>query len=105
MADRPDLATVRSYIQVPATALSDVDLARIMDSAAGDQDARCTYPADTYPAALEQAWLRRIQREVSARNLPLGMVGLETEYGPQRLPAWDALVEEHERAYRTQVVA
>jgi hypothetical protein len=104
MADRPDLAAVRAYIQVPATALSDADLERIMAAAADDQDSRCTFPADTYPSPLEQAWLRRIQREVSARNLPLGMVGLETEYGPQRIPAYDALVAEHELPYRTQVV-
>jgi hypothetical protein len=33
------------------------------------------------------------------------MVGLDGgEYGPQRLPNWDALVAEHELAYRRQVV-
>jgi hypothetical protein len=63
-------------------------------------------PPDNYPAALYQALLRRVQREVAARNLPLGMVGLDAaEYGPARLPALDALVEDHERAYRRQVVA
>jgi hypothetical protein len=33
------------------------------------------------------------------------MVGLEAEYGPQRLPILDALVEEHERAFRRVVLA
>jgi hypothetical protein len=102
---RPDLTVVRDYLRVPATSLSDVDLQRIMDAAGDAQDKRCTMPTDgTYPAALEQAWLRRIQREVAARNLPLGLVGLESEYGPESLPGWDALVAEAERPYRTQVL-
>lgn len=100
-----DLATVRAYLQVPATVLTDVDLQRMIDAADADQIARCTIP-DPYPAVLAQALLRRVQREVAARNLPLGMVGLDSsEYGPERLPYYDALVEEHERAYRTPVLA
>jgi hypothetical protein len=65
-----------------------------------------TSEPDGYPDALAQALLRRIQREVAARNLPLGMVGLDaSEYGPTRLPYLDALVEEHERAFRRVVLA
>jgi hypothetical protein len=102
-----DLATVRGYLQVPATLLTDEDLTRMIGAATADQLARCTVPADPEGvAALEQALLRRVQREVAARNLPLGMVGLDgVEYGPAALAAWDALVESHERAYRTQVLA
>jgi hypothetical protein len=103
---------VRAYIRVPATAVSDDDLTRIMETAAADVVARCRWAGmdEPDPAAapdpLVQSYLRRIQREVSARNLPLGLVGLDSgEYGPQRLPAWDALIEEHERAYRRQVLA
>jgi hypothetical protein len=103
--ERPDLAAVREYLRVPATALSDVDLARMMATCASDQDQRCAYPADTYPDPLAQAWLRRIQREVAGRNLPLGLVGLEAEYGPTRVPALDALVDEHERGWRRVVLA
>jgi hypothetical protein len=107
------VAEVRAYIRVPATAISDDDLTRMMETAAADVVARCRWPGmdtETDPApappALEQGWLRRIQREVTARNLPLGLVGLDSgEYGPQRLPAWDALIEEHERAYRRVVLA
>jgi len=62
-------------------------------------------PAD-YPDALAQGLLRRVQREIAARNLALGMVGLDAaEFGPARIPALDALVEEHERAYRRVVLA
>lgn len=109
----PDLDTVRAYLKVPTTALSDADLTRMMSAAEASQLARCTWagpagPDDpvTYPDALAQAFLRRVQREVAARNLPLGMVGLDaSEYGPERLPYYDALVEEHERAYRRVVLA
>lgn len=100
-----DLATVRAYLRVPATALSDEDLTRVMDATYGDQVARCAWPGE-YPAELEQAWLRRVQREVAARNIPLGMVGLDAaEYGPTRLPYLDSVVEEHERPWRRQVLA
>jgi hypothetical protein len=101
-----DLATVRGYLQVPATLLTDEDLTRMIEAATADQTARCTIPpAPEGAAALEQALLRRVQREVAARNLPLGMIGLDAEYGPAALAAYDALVEQHERAYRTQVLA
>lgn len=79
----------------------------MLAAATADQKARCITPTDADGiAALEQALLRRVQREVAARNLPLGMVGLDAaEYGPAALAAYDALVETHERAYRTQVLA
>lgn len=104
MAAPLDLATVRGYVKVPATALSDEDLQRMLDASADDQAQRCTWTGD-YPQALAQALLRRVQREIAARNLPLGMVGLDAaEYGPTRLPYYDALVDEHERAYRMVVL-
>jgi hypothetical protein len=105
MGTVPTLEDVRTYVRVPATALSDADLERMMATALGDQSARCAWQDPDYPDALAQAYLRRVQREIAARNLPLGMVGLEAEYGPQRLPYLDALVEEHERAYRRVVLA
>jgi hypothetical protein len=108
MGTVPTLEDVRAYVRVPSTALSDADLERMMGTALGDQTARCAWDdmdSDAYPDALAQAFLRRVQREIAARNLPLGMVGLEAEYGPQRLPYLDALVEEHERAYRRVVLA
>lgn len=100
-----DLETVRGYVGIPATALSDEDLTRMMNAADADQLERCTMP-DPVPDSLQMAFLRRVQREIAARNLPLGMVGLDAaEYGPQRLPYLDSLVEEHERPYRKQVLA
>lgn len=104
------MAEVRAYIGVPATTLSDEDLERIYNTCDTEQSMRCRYPSDdngdpVYPDALGQAFLRRVQREVSAKNLPLGMVGVDaSEYGPQRLPFLDALIEENERPFRKQVV-
>lgn len=104
----PTMEEVRAYIGVPATALSDEDLQRIYNACQTQQAKRCAIPdvPDGYPDALGQAFLRRVQREVSARNLPLGMVGVDAgEYGPQKLPFLDALVEENERPFRLQVLA
>jgi hypothetical protein len=108
MSTVPDLATVRAYVRVPATTLSDEDLERMRLACLGDQSARCLWDEttpDAYPDPLAQALLRRIQREIAARNLPLGMVGLEAEYGPARIPTFDALVEHHEAPYRRAVLA
>jgi len=112
MGEIPDLATVREYIRVPATVISDDDLERMRMACLTDQVARCSWPgqddpaSDEYPDTLAQALLRRIQRECAAKNLPLGMVGLDGgEFGPQNLPAFDALITEHEKAYRRQVLA
>lgn len=109
-----NLATARAYLKVPATLLTDTDLTRMLDACTADQGTRCAVPVAGEPptpvagavAALDQALLRRVQREVAARTLPLGMVGLDSaEYGPERLPYFDALIEEHERPYRRVVLA
>jgi hypothetical protein len=103
----PDLETVRAYVRVPATTLSDADLERMRLACLDDQAARCAWDTETpdaYPESLAQALLRRVQREIAARNLPLGMVGLEAEYGPSRIPSFDALVEHHENGYRRAVL-
>lgn len=108
MGTVPDVDTVRGYVRVPASSLSDEDLERMRLACLEDQTARCLWDdtdPEAYPDALSQALLRRIQREIAARNLPLGMVGLEAEYGPASIPAFDALIEHHEHAYRRVVLA
>ena len=107
----PDMADVRAYIRVPATSLPDADLTRMMISAATDQTARCNTDLGRDPdtgavnESLAQAFLRRVQREVAGRNLPLGMVGVDSsEYGPTRIAA-DNLIDEHERPFVRAVLA
>jgi hypothetical protein len=101
----PDIDAVRGYIRVAATSLPDADLERMMVTAATDQTARCNTDIGRDPdtgevsGPLSQAFLRRVQREVAGRNLPLGMVGVDSaEFGPTRIAA-DNLIDEHERAY------
>jgi hypothetical protein len=107
----PDLATVRAYVRVPATSLTDEDLERMMSAAATSQaDGRDTdrgRDPDTgqVAGALEQAFLRRVQRQIAGKNLPLGMVGVEaSEYGPTGI-ALDNLIIELERPYVRAVLA
>lgn len=104
MTSPPTLQQVRDYLGVPATHISDEVLQTMLDACLGDQAARCTWVADAYPPELTQALYRRVQREVAAKNLPLGMVGIDAEYGPQAIPVYDSLIEAHERAWRVQVV-
>jgi hypothetical protein len=108
----PDLTQVRAWVGVPSTAVSDEDLQQILDAEQAIQARTCRLPEDTvedpgtYPAALARALLRRCQRQVAVRNLPLGALGLEgTEYGPMTLPSWDAEISRLEASYRIPVVA
>ena len=55
---------------------------------------------------LAQALLRRCGREISARQLPLGLsADMAGEYAPVRLPAYDVEIERLEAPYRVIAVA
>lgn len=110
----PDLAAVRAWVGVPATAISDVDLQAILDAELAIQARTCRLPVDppepeppaTYPEPLARAVLRRCQRQVAAKAIPLGILGADsTEYGPVNLPRWDAEIARLEASYRQVVVA
>jgi hypothetical protein len=108
----PDLTQARAWVGVPESAISDEDLQQILDAEQEIQARTCRLPEDTvedpgtYPAALSRALLRRCQREVAVRNLPLGALGGEgSEFGPMTLPSWDAEVSRLEATYRIPVVA
>jgi len=106
MSPVPTVAQARAYLKVSATAISDEEFTRIYNAEVDAQAQVCAIPTTAYPDALGQALLRRIQRQVAAKNLPLGLVGLEaSEFAPSRIPAYDAIVEAGERPYRAQVVA
>jgi hypothetical protein len=63
-------------------------------------------PEATYPEALARALLRRCQRNVAARAVPLGAFGVEgSEFGPVNLPAWDAEISRLESSYLIAVIA
>ena len=88
MGAPPTLAELRTYLGVPATAVSDEVLQTMLDASLDDQGARCVWAEGAYPAALTQALYRRVQRELAAKNLPLGMVGVDTEFGPAASLPW-----------------
>jgi hypothetical protein len=107
----PPLADVRAYIRVPATSLPDADLERYMAASAQDQWRRCDTDKGRDPDtgnvadALAQAFMQRVAYITAARNLPLGMVGVDaSEYGPSRIGANPATIE-LERPYLRQVLA
>lgn len=96
-----------SYAGTYPAVVYDVDLERNL------LEGTVTVPGDqvlptqaTYPAALARACLRRCQREVAARAVPLGAFGIEgNEYGPTALPRWDAEIVRLEASYRIPVIA
>lgn len=102
----PSLAEVRAYVRVPTTALSDEDLARMYGAVLEVQIRKCRTPEETelWPDALSQALLRGVQRQIAARNLPLGVLGGDAgEFGPQRIPYLDSVIEKLEGPYRVVV--
>jgi hypothetical protein len=111
----PTSEEVRSWVQVPATAISDDDLSAILDAELAIQARTCRLPDDpdpdtgeeaTYPPPLARSVLRRCQRQIAAKALPLGIVGGESaEYGPLVLRSWDAEIYRLEASYRQVVIA
>lgn len=88
-------------------AVYDVDLDRMLLTGTVTVPGEQVIPTQaTYPAALARALLRRCQREVAVRAVPLGALGIEgNEYGPTALPRWDAEIVRLEASYRIAVVA
>lgn len=111
----PTLEDVRAWLNVSAGAVSDEDLDQIRLAELGIQARLLDLPPDpdpdsgeeaTYPEALARSLLRRCQRQVAARAVPLGALGLEgSEFGPINLPAWDAEISRLEASYLIPVVS
>lgn len=109
----PTRDQVRQWIGVPVSAVTDADLDQILAAELAIQARTCRLPDDsdpdnpaTYPEALARAVMRRCQREVAARAVPLGAIGNEAnEYGAMTLPRWDAEISRLEASYRITVIA
>lgn len=103
----PDLAQVRAFVAVPADFLPDDDLTRMLDAAIAIIVKTCRTPGytpgATWPAPLVEAVLRRVQRSIATKNLPLGFIDSASEYGPARIPNYDVQIEELEGRYRRVV--
>jgi hypothetical protein len=103
VATYPDLAAVRAWTGVPATAMPDDVLQNVCDAESAAQGEVCTI-GDTLSADLSQAFLRRVARHVAARGVPLGLLNVDAEFGSSRLSKWDAEVERLEAPHRMVVL-
>lgn len=99
----PDLAAVKAYLGASAGQWTDGDLGDVLASETAAQALACTVP-ESYPADLGQALLRRVQRALTLRTLPLGMVQGDAEGGSTVLPGRDSEVRRLEAGHRRLVV-
>jgi hypothetical protein len=100
------LADVRAWIQVPATVLTDEQLELVAGAEQVQQAAYCHWDeAAGLPDTLYQAHLRRVARHVAAKGVPLGLIGLDAEYGTSRLVRWDAEIDRLEAPHVSVVIA
>lgn len=108
LVDVPDVLEVRDRVRLPDTHLSDEDLEQMWKAALGRVVKLCRVPVDDdgqvldtgWPADLVEAAIRRLKRAIASLNLPLGYLDAASEYGPARIPLYDALIEEYEGPYR-----
>lgn len=101
----PTLAEIRTWIQVPATVMDDTLLGWVADAEQLAQGTDCAPVPTPLPGDLHQAFVRRVARHVAARGVPLGLIGLDSEYGASRLVQWDAEVDRLEQSHGSPVVA
>jgi hypothetical protein len=110
----PTLPEVRAWIGVSVASMSDEQLTVVIDAEVALQAATCDLtpavpppegtPGD-YPPEMRQALYRRCARQVAARGLPLGLTDVVGEYGPARIPTYDAEIARLEASRRFVVVA
>lgn len=101
----PTLSEIRSWIGVPATVMDDAAMGWVADAEQAAQAATCDPIPEPLPGDLHQSFMRRVARHVAARGVPLGLIGLDNEYGASRLVRWDAEVDRLEAPHVTPVVA
>lgn len=97
----PTVEQVREWTGVSASSITDVALQVVVDAEVYGQAQLCR--VDPYTPNLYQAMLRRCARELAARGLPLGLMSGESEYGPARIPSFDAEIERLEGPSRIVV--
>jgi hypothetical protein len=100
----PTLDELRAWLALGTTAVTNEQLQQALDSEIQVQARMCRVPGDdpatTLPADLHAALLRRVGRQLAARGVPLGLAGTEGDYGPARLPSFDAEIERLEGPVR-----
>jgi hypothetical protein len=96
---------VREWTGLSVSSAPDEMVAQVILSEEVLQSQRLRLPVDEFPANVLQALYRRCARQFAARGVPLGLAGLESEFGASRLPAYDAEIERLEAPFLVVVVA
>ena len=105
MATVPTEDEVRSWLKLADTSMSVDELSDVLAAEVEQQGQVCRLPLeypgdpDAYPYTLRMAIFRRCGRAVAARGIPLGTID-SNEFGPSRLPSFDAEIERYERPRR-----
>ncbi|MEV0425390.1 hypothetical protein [Micromonospora sp. NPDC050495] len=99
----PTTDDVADYLREGAASWATEDLQDALDAEAAAQRAVCRVRA-VYPDDLRQALLRRVQRNLALRQLPLAVHQGDAEAGPMLLPGRDPEVRRLEAPHRKLVV-
>lgn len=102
-AGMPTVDDVADYLREDAASWETTELQDALDAEAAAQMARCRLSA-VYPADLRQALLRRVQRNLALRALPLAVLQGDAEAGSTVLPGNDPEVRRLEAPHRRLVV-
>jgi len=102
-AGMPLVGDVATYLREGAASWDTADLQDALDAEVAAQQARCGVRA-VYPADLRQALLRRVQRNLAMRQLPLAVLQGDAESGVTVLPGSDPEVRRLEAPYRRLVI-
>lgn len=95
----PTVDDVARYLKGAAASWSTAELQDELDAEAEHQQAKCGVRA-AYPAPLRKALLRRVQRALAMRALPLATVQGDADGGNILLPGNDPEVRRLEAPYR-----
>jgi len=99
----PDVDDVAVYLRESAASWATEDLQDALDAEAAAQRAVCRVGA-VYPDDLRQALLRRTQRNLAMRQLPLAVPQGDAEMSSPVLPGRDPEVRRYEAPHRKLVV-
>lgn len=98
----PDVDAVARYLKGSASAWTSTELQEELDGEASAQRAKCGVRA-VYPPDLRKALLRRVQRALAMRALPLATLQGDADGGSFVLPGNDPEVRRLEGPYRRLV--
>ena len=99
----PDTDDVADYLRENAASWTTAELADALNAEAAAQRARCRIRA-VYPDDLRQALLRRVQRNLAMRGLPLAVLQGDADAGGNILPGNDPEVRRWEAPHRKMTV-